>query len=111
MVRETKKARRKDTYGIDKPPETVYFVGDTPESDIRATNEYNESPLSENTWYSILVQTGVFQEGTKPRFAPKATVDNVLEAVKYGVKREALKAEKAEALRVAYNDPDAVIEE
>ena len=102
---------RKDTYGINKPPETVYFVGDTPESDIRGTNEYNESPLSENTWYSILVRTGVFQEGTKPRFAPKATVDNVLEAVKYGVKREALKAEKAEALRVAYNDPDAVIEE
>jgi len=55
----------------------------------------------------------VFQEGTKPRFAPKATVDNnnMLEAVEYSVKREALKAEKGEALRVAYNDPDAVIKE
>jgi len=53
----------------------------------------------------------VFQEGTKPRFAPKATVDNMLEAVEYSVKREALKAEKGEALRVAYNDPNAVIKE
>jgi ribonucleotide monophosphatase NagD (HAD superfamily) len=26
---------RKDTHGINSPPETVYFVGDTPESDIR----------------------------------------------------------------------------
>jgi len=82
---------RKDTHGINKPPETVYFVGDTPESDIRGTNEYNDSPLSENTWYSILVRTGVFQEGTKPRFTPKVTVDNVLEAVKHGMKREAMK--------------------
>jgi len=53
----------------------------------------------------------VFQEGTKLRFAPKATVDNILEAVEYSVKREALKAEKREVLRVAYNDPNAVIKE
>lgn len=82
---------RKDTHGIDKPPETVYFVGDTPESDIRGTNEYNESPLSENLWYSILVRTGVFQEGAKPRFTPRFTVDNVLDAVQYGIRREASK--------------------
>lgn len=85
---------RKDTHGINKPPETVYFVGDTPSSDIRGTNEFDESPLSNNTWYSILVRTGVYQEGTKPEFAPKATVDNVLEAVKHGIKREKLKADK-----------------
>lgn len=84
---------RKDTHGIDSPPDTVYFVGDTPESDIRGTNEYNRH--SENNWYSILVRTGVFQEGTKPRFQPKATVDNVLEAVKHGIEREYRKALKA----------------
>ncbi|EON64053.1 hypothetical protein W97_03283 [Coniosporium apollinis CBS 100218] len=84
---------RKDTHGIDAPPETVYFVGDTPESDIRGTNEYNER--SEHTWYSILVRTGVFQEGTKPKFTPKATVDNVLEAVRHGMEREYRKALKA----------------
>ena len=77
---------RKDTHGIDAPPETVYFVGDTPESDIRGTNEFNEH--SKNTWYSILVRTGVFQEGTKPKFTPKATVDTVLDAVMHGLERE-----------------------
>ena len=79
---------RRDTCGIDRPPETVYFVGDTPESDIRGTNEYNESDVSENTWYSILVRTGVFREGSKPRFTPEVTVDSVLDAVKHGIERE-----------------------
>jgi HAD superfamily hydrolase (TIGR01456 family) len=77
---------RKDTHGINSPPETVYFVGDTPESDIRGTNEFDSQ--SDNTWYSILVRTGVYAPGTKPRFEPKATVDNVLEAVKHGIERE-----------------------
>ena len=83
---------RKETHGINSPPETVYFVGDTPESDIRGTNEYNDSPLSENTWYSILVRTGVYQSDTEPRFTPKAIVDNVLEAVRHGMRREYNKA-------------------
>ena len=77
---------RKDTHGIDAPPDTVYFVGDTPESDVRGTNEFNKQ--SEQTWYSILVRTGVYQEGTKPKFTPMATVDNVLDAVLHGVERE-----------------------
>ncbi|KAL8769627.1 MAG: hypothetical protein Q9209_004424 [Squamulea sp. 1 TL-2023] len=86
---------RKDTHGIDAPPRTVYFVGDTPESDIRGTNEFNASGVCENQWYSILVRTGVFQEGTKPAFAPNATVDNVLEAVRYGIQREVEKTQKS----------------
>jgi HAD superfamily hydrolase (TIGR01456 family) len=77
---------RKDTHGIDSAPDTVYFVGDTPESDIRGTNEFDE--VADNAWYSILVRTGVFQEGTKPRFTPKATVDTVLDAVRHGIERE-----------------------
>lgn len=84
---------RKDTHGIDSPPDTVYFVGDTPESDIRGTNEYNKQ--AENTWYSILVETGVYQAGTKPRFTPKATVNTVLDAVKHGIEREYRKALRA----------------
>lgn len=79
---------RKDTHGINKPPATVYFVGDTPESDIRGTNEFDESGKAQTDWHSILVRTGVFQEGTKPAYMPKMTVDNVLEAVKYGMQRE-----------------------
>ncbi|KIX96633.1 uncharacterized protein Z520_07899 [Fonsecaea multimorphosa CBS 102226] len=85
---------RKDTHNIDSPPDTVYFVGDTPESDIRGTNEFDESGDSEATWYSILVRTGVFREGTRPRYMPKMTVDNVLEAVKHGMSREFDKALK-----------------
>ena len=79
---------RKDTHGINSPPETVYFVGDTPESDIRGTNEYNESSLCHDSWYSILVCTGVYHKGTTPRFEPKATVNNVLDAVNHGIERE-----------------------
>jgi HAD superfamily hydrolase (TIGR01456 family) len=85
---------RKDTHGIDAPPQTVYFVGDTPESDIRGTNEFDNE--SENQWYSILVRTGVFQTGTKPKFAPKATCDNVLEAVLHGIERERRKTFKSD---------------
>jgi ribonucleotide monophosphatase NagD (HAD superfamily) len=77
---------RKDEHRINRPPETVYFVGDTPESDIRGTNQFNEK--SKNEWYSILVRTGVFQEGTEPAYTPKITVDTVLDAVKHGMKRE-----------------------
>jgi len=77
---------RKDEYRINKPPETVYFVGDTPESDIRGTNQYNEK--AKNEWYSILVRTGVYQDGTEPAYKPKITVDTVLDAVKFGMKRE-----------------------
>ena len=38
---------RKEVHGIDSPPQTVYFVGDTPESDIRGTNvsQLSECPL------------------------------------------------------------------
>ena len=86
---------RKDTHGIDQPPDTVYFVGDTPESDIRGTNEFNNH--CDNTWFSILVRTGVYKDGTEPKFAPKATVDNVLGAVKYGLEREHKKAVKERA--------------
>ncbi|KAL9111753.1 MAG: hypothetical protein Q9227_003812 [Pyrenula ochraceoflavens] len=86
---------RKDTHGIDSPPDTVYFIGDTPESDVRGTNEFNESGVSEDaSWYSILVRTGVFQDGTQPRYAPKMTVDNVLDAVNFAMKREFQKSMK-----------------
>lgn len=68
------------------PPATVYFVGDTPESDIRGTNAMNE--IAENEWYSILVETGVYQRGTEPKYKPRKLVDTVLEAVNHGIRRE-----------------------
>ncbi|KAL2222581.1 phosphatidyl synthase [Thermoascus aurantiacus ATCC 26904] len=104
---------RKENYGIDKPPETVYFVGDTPESDIRGANEFNQSPLAQATWFSILVKTGVYQEGTIPRFPPQKTCENVLEAVKFAMQREFTKAVKESTLgnaEVRETEPAAVEE-
>ncbi|KAK3291488.1 HAD-like domain-containing protein [Chaetomium fimeti] len=69
-----------------KPPATVYFVGDTPESDIRGTNAMDA--ISENEWYSILVKTGVYQPGTEPKYKPRKLVDTVLDAVNHGIRRE-----------------------
>lgn len=71
----------------------------TPESDIRGTNEFDASGQANNSWHSILVKTGVYRDGTTPAYKPKATVENVLEAVKYGMKREYEEAMKAAAER------------
>lgn len=64
------------------PASTVYFVGDTPESDIRFANSHDDS------WFSILVETGVYQAGTEPKYKPKHVCKNVLEAVKFAIERE-----------------------
>jgi len=66
--------------------ERVFMVGDNPESDIRGANEF-ESPHG-TEWTSVLVKTGVFQEGTKPKYAPKVIVKDVLEAVKWALREE-----------------------
>lgn len=92
---------RKDEYHINAPPETVYFVGDTPESDIRGTNLFNEK--SKNEWYSILVRTGVYQEGTEPAYKPRITVDNVLDAVNHGIRREFTKKLKKSSGAFPFN--------
>ncbi|QSS63052.1 phosphatidyl synthase [Histoplasma capsulatum] len=92
---------REETHGIDSAPDTVYFVGDTPESDIRGTNEYNASDKCENDWYSILVKTGVYEDGTTPRFPPNKTVNDVLDAVKFGMNREHLREMKEASMRNA----------
>ncbi|KAK4189676.1 Cat eye syndrome critical region protein 5 [Podospora australis] len=72
------------------PPRTVYFVGDTPESDIRGTNAMNEK-CKDTEWYSILVKTGVYQPGTEPKYKPRKLVDTVLDAVNHGIRREMAK--------------------
>lgn len=74
---------KKDQITLQLPPaSTVYFVGDTPESDIRFANSHDVS------WHSILVKTGVYQEGTEPKYKPKHLCENVLEAVEYAIERE-----------------------
>lgn len=77
---------RNTEHGLVAPPRTVYFVGDTPESDIRGTNAVNET--ADNDWYSILVKTGVYEDGTEPSYKPRVTVNTVLDAVNHGIRRE-----------------------
>jgi HAD superfamily hydrolase (TIGR01456 family) len=54
------------------PLKRVYMVGDNPASDIAGGNNY-KSPHGTD-WASILVQTGVFVEGTTPAHQPRQIV-------------------------------------
>lgn len=63
----------------------VYMIGDNPESDIRGANEY-KSPFG-SQWYSVLVRSGVFNGG-EPAHAPRIFVDDVWDAVRWGLERE-----------------------
>lgn len=97
---------RSTEHGISGPPQTVYFVGDTPESDIRGTNAIND--VADNDWYSILVKTGVYQEGTEPTYKPRATVSTVLDAVNHGIQREMRKKVVSSLKRDALGKSDCV---
>lgn len=80
-----------DATNAIKPLEKVFMVGDNPESDIRGANQY-ESKVG-TQWSSILVKTGVFQDGTTPKYAPKVIADDVLDAVKWALKEQGWKGD------------------
>jgi ribonucleotide monophosphatase NagD (HAD superfamily) len=67
------------------PLKRVYMVGDNPESDIRGGNDY-ESPQG-TEWHSILVETGVHNKGSEPRWKPKQIVGDVYDAVTWALKQ------------------------
>lgn len=66
----------------------VYMVGDNPESDILGANQYQSEVGSE--WNSILVRSGVYSGG-EPAHKPKAIVEDVWEAVQWGLEREGMR--------------------
>ncbi|OAL05708.1 HAD-superfamily hydrolase [Phaeosphaeriaceae sp. SRC1lsM3a] len=68
------------------PLKRVYMVGDNPASDIAGGNNYKSPYGSE--WASILVQTGVFVEGTTPAHQPKKIVGDVWDAVAWAAAQE-----------------------
>ncbi|KAL5402363.1 hypothetical protein PMIN03_010747 [Paraphaeosphaeria minitans] len=72
--------------GLAAPLRRVYMVGDNPESDILGGNSY-ESPHGTD-WASVLVQTGVYVEGTEPAHRPRKTVGDVWDAVEWAVREE-----------------------
>ncbi|KAI1770613.1 HAD-superfamily hydrolase [Hypoxylon cercidicola] len=100
---------RKNAHRLNAAPDTVYFVGDTPESDICGTNLYNEK--AENDWYSILVKTGVYQEGTEPAYKPRVTVNTVLDAVNHGIEREMERRKKSPRKHRLVDLPKLTLEE
>ncbi|KAF2867140.1 cat eye syndrome critical region protein 5 precursor [Massariosphaeria phaeospora] len=72
--------------GALAPLKRVYMVGDNPESDILGGNSYR-SPHGTD-WASILVQTGVYVEGTTPAHVPRKIVGDVWDAVSWAVAQE-----------------------
>lgn len=75
--------------GADDAPKlrSVYMVGDNPESDIRGANDY-KSPTGAG-WDSILVRSGVYRGGI-PAYEPKVIVQDVWDAVRYGLQKEGI---------------------
>ena len=69
----------------------VYMVGDNPESDIKGANEY-QSPTG-SQWDSILVRSGVYRGG-KPAHEPKVVVQDVWDAVRYGLQMEGINTDE-----------------
>ncbi|KAK5717087.1 hypothetical protein LTR15_008976 [Elasticomyces elasticus] len=80
------RAHRKQLFGqvgLNDPLRRVYMVGDNPESDIRGANNYQSQHGSQ--WRSLLVKTGVYQDGTVPSCEPTVIVKDVGEAVRWAV--------------------------
>lgn len=87
-------AHRRDLLGgrEDGGLRTVYMVGDNPESDIRGANTYG-SPAGTD-WVSVLVRTGVHQEGQDPAWRPRMEVGDVYDAVRWAVEQSKWEGER-----------------
>jgi HAD superfamily hydrolase (TIGR01450 family) len=75
--------------GVEKEREKlhrVYMVGDNPESDVRGANEYHSPWDSE--WLSVLVRSGLYDGTEEPVWRPRVVVEDVWEAVRWGLERE-----------------------
>jgi HAD superfamily hydrolase (TIGR01456 family) len=75
-------SHKKDSPNMHIPPiQTVYMVGDNPATDIAGTNVF-VSQYHWN-WRSILVETGLYQRGTKPSHIPNKIVPNLQKAIEW----------------------------
>ena len=76
----------------EAPLQTVYMVGDNPESDIAGANQFSSAHGTD--WCSVLVETGVYdpnRDGSSPdylRHRPRAIVSDVGAAVRWALQRE-----------------------
>lgn len=78
--------RTKAVDGVLQPLQTVYMIGDNPESDIRGANNYRSPDGTK--WESILVQTGVWQPGKPLPVEPSRIENGVLGAVRWACRNE-----------------------
>ncbi|KAK8139554.1 hypothetical protein PG984_000677 [Apiospora sp. TS-2023a] len=65
---------------------TVYMIGDNPDSDIAGANKYKSQMGA--TWKSVLVETGVYQAGTKPNHQPTYHARDIALAVRLALEKE-----------------------
>ncbi|RYP91068.1 hypothetical protein DL770_002813 [Monosporascus sp. CRB-9-2] len=72
-----------DVNGTEKKIETVFMVGDNPESDIAGANSFNSPSGLE--WKSVLVETGVYVPGTELAHVPKHIAGDVRNAVEWAL--------------------------
>ncbi|CAK7274491.1 hypothetical protein SEPCBS57363_006192 [Sporothrix epigloea] len=81
----------------DAPLQTVYMVGDNPDSDIAGANQFSSAHGTD--WCSVLVETGVYdpaRDKSSPdylRHRPRAIVNDVRAAVRWALQREGWPAE------------------
>lgn len=86
-VLEKYQRRTVRAHGSSSRLETVYMVGDNPESDIRGALRADK--VSHLNWRSVLVETGVHPKGTKPAYAPTHVTEDVWDAVRKVLVEEA----------------------
>ncbi|KAM0809139.1 putative HAD-like domain-containing protein [Seiridium cardinale] len=77
--------------GVNRKIKTVYMVGDNPESDIRGANSFKSRIGAE--WKSILVESGVYEAGTKPTYTPTHFAKDVKDAVQQALVQEGVELE------------------
>lgn len=90
---QERQPRQGDKPAAASPPlQTVYMVGDNPESDIAGANQFHSAHGTD--WCSVLVGTGVYnaaRDGVSAehlRHRPRVMVDDVSAAVRWALQRE-----------------------
>ncbi|CAK7565192.1 MAG: hypothetical protein SEPTF4163_003102 [Sporothrix epigloea] len=90
-------ASRASPAAKDAPLQTVYMVGDNPDSDIAGANQFSSAHGTD--WCSVLVETGVYDPARDKsssdylRHRPRAIVNDVRAAVRWALQREGWPAE------------------
>ncbi|KAI1418702.1 HAD-superfamily hydrolase [Hypoxylon sp. FL1857] len=83
-----------ESLGVERGIDTVYMVGDNPESDIVGANAFISDCGIQ--WRSVLVETGVHVPGSVPKHTPHHTTTDVKKAVEWALKEEGVVVGRSE---------------